>query len=146
MTKTCGCVCGEEQKGLQSPADAIMAVSILALSTDGKLHKKEMDCLRRMTASCPMFDGVQHIPEYIACIAEAIAGRGTDCVLREAAGALPKPLRETAYAWAVRIVMADHKVLPAEHAFLTALGKALGVHGTLAGKIKGVIAILDRTA
>jgi hypothetical protein len=142
--KVCGCACGCQQETLLTPADAIMAVAIMAVSADGKLKDKEIDDLKGVLVSSPLFEEVENAGDYMGCIASAIADKGRDAVLETAAGLLTPGLRETAYAWAVYMVAADRKVVTPEHRFLEALRKKLGLHGVLAGKINAVVPMLNR--
>lgn len=142
--KACGCACGCTQDKLLTPADAVMAVAIMGVSADGRLKDREIDSLKSVLVSSPLFEEVGDAGEYMGCIAAAIADKGRDAVLEEAAALLTPGLRETAYAWAVYMVAADRKVVTAEHRFLGALRKKLGLHGVLAGKINAVVPMLNR--
>ena len=142
--KACGCACGCQQETLLTPADAIMAVAIMAVSADGKLKKKEIEDLQGVLVSSPLFEEVEDAGDYMGCIASAIADKGRDAVLETAAALLTPSLRETAYAWAVYMVAADRKLVTPEHRFLEALRKKLGLHGVLAGKINAVVPMLNR--
>ncbi len=53
-------------------------------------------------------------------------------------------MAETAYAWMAQIILADGKQSPEELRFLDDIRKPLGLHGALAGKIRAVVAILNR--
>ena len=141
---TCGCACGCSQNSLNSPADAAMALCVMAMASDGKLEKNELSRIDQMIALSPLFDGVRNARDYAACIAETISEKGRITVIEEAAELLPGRLAETAYAWAASMVMADGKVVSPEHKFLSSIRKALGVHGVLAGKINAVVAMLNR--
>lgn len=143
-SKTCGCACGCSQSSLTSPADAVMALCVMALASDGKLGKHELSRLDQMIALSPLFDGVMNARDYAACISETIAEKGRAAVVEEAAGLLTGGLAETAYAWVASMVIADGKAVSPEHKFLSSIRKALGVHGVLAGKINAVVAILNR--
>lgn len=143
--KTCGCACGGTQKTLLKPADALMAVAILAISSDGKLDDRELSLLERATASNKLFSGVKKPRDYMGCIAAAIVDKGRDAVLAEAAALLSPSLREAAYAWAVCMVSADGKTVPPEHRFLSVLRREMKLHGVLAGKINAVIPMLNRS-
>lgn len=144
ISKKCGCSCGCEQPALLGPADAVMAVAIMAVSVDGKLDKREVETLEVVLSTNPLFAKVRDVREYMGCIAASIAGRGSGAILAEAARLLSPALRETAYAWAVYMIAADGKVVKPEHKFLAALRKALGLHGVLAGKINAVVPMLNR--
>lgn len=143
-TNTCGCACGGAQKSLGSPADAVMALCVLALASDGKVGKRELERMDQLLIMSPLFTGVKSARDYAACVAEAVEGKGRAEVISEAAALLSARLSETAYAWAVQMVLADSKTVPTEHKFLSEIRKALGIHGVLAGKINAVTAILNR--
>lgn len=143
--ETCGCTCGGSHRTLRSQSDAVMAICVLALASDGKLDKRELSRIDTMVAMNPLFDRVKSAREYAACVAEAVEGKGRAEVIAEAASLLSARLSETAYAWAAQIALADGKVLPGEHKFLSDIRKALKVHGVLAGKINAVAAILNRS-
>ncbi|MDT8285579.1 MAG: tellurite resistance TerB family protein [Elusimicrobiales bacterium] len=143
-TAACGCACGCSQSSLNSPADAMMALCIMAMASDGKLEKHELARIDQMIAMSPLFDGVMNARDYAACISETISEKGRAAVMEESAALLSDRLAETAYAWAASMVMADGKVVSPEHKFLSSVRKALGVHGVLAGKINAVVAILNR--
>lgn len=142
--KICGCACGRRSKTLKTKADAITAICVLALASDGKLGKRELERMDQMLTMSPLFAGVKSAREYAACVAEATASKGRQEVIAEASGLLSPLLAETAYAWAAQMVMADGKVVSPEHKFLSEIRKGLGIHGVLAGKINAVVAILNR--
>lgn len=144
VKKECCCSCGCSQETLLSPADAVMAVAIMAVSADGKLSDKETANLKGVLVSSPLFFKVKDAAEYIGCVAAAIADKGRDAVLEKAAELLTPSLRETAYAWAVYMVATDRKFLPPEHKFLEVLRKKMGLHGVLAGKINAVVPMMNR--
>ncbi len=134
----------EAGRVLATSADAVLAIAMLTVLTDRKLHKKEAAFLKSMLGASPLFRSVADADSYISHIAVIIADTGADAVLDNAVRMLNASLRETAYAWAVCLVASDGKFVPAEHAFLGMLKKKLGLHGVLAGKIKAVVPMLVR--
>ena len=135
---------GGRAKSIRTPADAIMAVAVLAVSSDGKLVKKEMDSLRGILNANPLFEKVEDSIDYMGHVASVIAENERDVVLDRAAELLNPSLRETAYAWAVYMVASDRKFVSSEHGFLEVLRKKFGIHGMLVGKIKAVVPMLIR--
>ncbi|OGV67944.1 MAG: hypothetical protein A2283_12280 [Lentisphaerae bacterium RIFOXYA12_FULL_48_11] len=129
---------------LLTSADAVMAVAILAVSSDGKLAKREMDGLKVILASNPLFGNVEDSMDYMGYIASSVAEKGCDVILDMVTDLLTPSLRETAYAWAVYMVAADRKLVSPEHKFLEKLRKKLGIHVALVGKIKAVVPMLNR--
>ncbi|MBP7864781.1 MAG: hypothetical protein KA419_02440 [Acidobacteria bacterium] len=122
-----------------------MAVAILAVSSDGKLAKREMDGLKSILVSSELFRKVEDPGEYIRHIASSLIEKEYDDVLDAVTALLSPSLRETAYAWAVYMVAVDRKQVGPEHFFLEKLRKKLGIHVALAGKIKAVVPMLIRT-
>lgn len=133
------------KESLSTPADAMMAVAILAVSSDGKLAKRELDGLKSIVVSSELFKKVEDPRDYIGQIASFIIEKGYDAVLDMMPGPLTPSLRETAYAWAVYMVAVDRKQVSPEHIFLEKLRKKLGIHVALAGKIKAVVPMLIRS-
>ncbi len=143
-TEKCGCACGGTQRKLWNAADAVMAVSIMAISSDGKLGKKEVAALDNMAVASPLYAKISDAREYMGCIASVIYDKGRFESLLEAKKVLSPQMRETAYAWAVQMVMADEKIVKPEHIFLSELRRIMGIHGAFAGKINAVVSILNR--
>lgn len=139
--KFCEC-CGSG--AFDNPADALMAVCVLAMASDGKLSRAELDRIYQMTVMSPVFKGIKDSRAYAACIAGTAAEKGRAAVMAEASAVLSPRLAETAYAWAAQMIAADGKTVSPEHKYLSELRKALGLHGVLAGKINAVVGILNR--
>ncbi len=141
----CGCECSANFPSLHSKADAICAVLVLAMSSDGKIKDREMKHLEETLRINPLFSKIKNYKKYIACIAESIYSRGRESTIESVKSILDKRFRETAYAMSVQMVMSDGKTVPSEHKFLDKIMRELNIHGVLAGKIKSVVAILKRT-
>ena len=139
--KNCECCCGGV---FEKPEEALMAFCILAVASDGKLARSEMDILYQMTALSPLFAKVRDPKAFVACVADTIGEKGRAAAMAGAAAILPPRLAETAYAWAAMMVASDGKTLSPEHSYLSGLRKALGLHGVLAGKINAVVPMLNR--
>lgn len=131
-------------RALATHADAMAALAIMAVLSDGKLRRREMDALKEMLFLSPLFHHISHADQYLRHIAAVVAGTEQNELLDRAAKLLSPRLREAAYAWAVYQVAADSKFAPDEHAFLNLLRKKLGLHGALSGKIKAVVPMLLR--
>lgn len=132
--------------GLTPEAEAVLAATVLAVRSDRNLTNAELGRLRTMVYLSPLFAGVENVDEAIRDVWRSPDWREEGVALARIAGALSEPLRETAYAWAAEMTYADGVVVEEEHAFLSRLREALGVHGVLAGKIKATLAILNRKA
>jgi len=133
-----------DQQSLLTPADAVMAVAVLAAGADGKPDERELSGLERALFASPVFAKVKNPVKYRCAIAAAIACKGREATLIEATGLLSPGLRETAYAWATYVIAADRKTVSPEHKFLSLLRRRFGIHGELAGKINAVVSMLHR--
>lgn len=129
-----------------TPAQALMSVAVMAAYADGRLKARELARLRLMAHEHALFARVGSVEDFIAERVEDLKLFGPAALLRDCRAALAPRLRETAYAWAARVVQDDGAQHPGEHAFLKELAAAFGVPGPLAAKIRAVTAILRRTS
>ncbi|MFH2204977.1 MAG: tellurite resistance TerB family protein [Elusimicrobiota bacterium] len=136
---------GTGSKHKLSEADAIMAIAIGATLSDGELQEREIVRLRMLAYINPMYDKIENVDDYIGSMLEAIKREGWGDALDFAVAALSPRMKETAYAWAAEITFCDRKMHEGEHLYLRQLRRQLGIHGTLAGKIKAVTEIRNRS-
>lgn len=129
-----------------TPAQALMSVALMAAQADGRLRPRELERLRLMAREHALFARVDSAEDFIAERAEDLKIFGRASLLRDCRAALSPRLRETAYAWAARVVQDDGSMHPGEHAFLDELASSFGVPGPLAAKIRAVAAVLRRTS
>lgn len=129
-----------------TPAQALMSVAVMAAQADGRLKPRELERLRLMAREHALFARVESVEDFIAGRVEDLKVFGRSALLRDCRAALSPRLRETAYAWAARIVQDDGSLHPDEHAFLAELAGSFGVPGPLAAKIRAVAAVLRRTS
>lgn len=127
-----------------SPPDAIAIICIWAIQADMRIKTSELKKLASIIALSPLYRHVENPVEYISCLNNKFSGQDIEQLLNSAIEVLTPRLRETAYAWACEVVVADLGVSQEEHACLGLLVKKLGLHGELAGKILAVVAILNR--
>jgi tellurite resistance protein len=128
-----------------TPAQALMSVAVMAAYADGRVRARELQRLRLMAQEHPLFARVDSVDGFIAERVEDLRAFGRASLLNDCRAALSPRLRETAYAWAARVVQEDGSQHPGEHAFLKELGASFGVPGPLAAKIRAVAAVLRRT-
>ena len=121
--------------------DAVMTFAMSAATADGRLRPSELTRLRLMTHVSPLFSGVADVDGYLDSLATELGREGLDEMMARAASSLDESYRQTAYAWAVDLAMADQKVLESERTFLEKARAVLGVDRRLAGKIRAVAAI-----
>lgn len=145
MKKKIGCAYGKTKNfKISTIEDAVMALSILAISSDGKITKKEVDMLEKMMSISPLFDGIKPVKLYIECIYNLVLSKTRDEVIKECVSIIPENLRPTLYGWIYMMVKSDESVTQTENRFLDEVFKELKINGKLAGKIKAVCEILIR--
>lgn len=128
-----------------SPADALAMIGLCVVQVDARIKPVELKKLVNMIALSPLYRQIQDPVQYLSDLDREFSGKEVATVLDLAIESLSPRLRETAYAWACEIVLADRGVSQEEHASLSLLTKKMGLHGELAGKISSVVAILNRT-
>lgn len=127
------------------PQRAVMTIVISALAADGEVDDEEVARMRSMCARSPLFarnsnqEDDRVIDFALGCIRQL--GQGS---LSQAAAALSPALRETAFAFAVEIVMADGQVGPQEESFIDELSRTLAIDDGLARAVIAVTAIRAR--
>ena len=136
-------------KGIQDKLEvpvAIMVPMVAMMWADKHKDDAETELIHSICASSPIFLKPTHrdiddwITEADRIIHETPGGDEKAC--RRAKDALTKPLRQTAYAFAIKILFADEKVTAEEKAKAEHLAEWLDVDRPLAGEIIKVISIL----
>ncbi|MGC8728268.1 MAG: tellurite resistance TerB family protein [Elusimicrobiales bacterium] len=130
---------------IKAVEDAVMALCVLAISSDGEVNSKEMDSLYKILSVSPIFKNSKKTKEdYINCVLSSIAHRTRGEVISECVKTIPQKLRATAYAWIYFALKSDKEVIHPEHKFLDEITKHFKLPGALAGKIKAVVEIISR--
>lgn len=139
-----------EQPFLEDPSiqRAVLSAVICAMIADGQANAAEKIELSTVCALSPIF---QNMPrrQIDALIAEATADlkeRGAEAVVREAAGLLSAPLRETAFCFAAHMVVADSVINAHEFAAVDSLRRWLEIDEAKARQINDVMMIMLRPA
>lgn len=125
---------------------AIMTIVVAALLADGEADDDEVARLRSMCARSPIFSSNSREQDdlLIDFAIKMIKQHQNEAVIK--AGSALKPLlRETAFAFAVEIVLADGVVGNQEEVFISKLASDLGVEEGLAGAIVAVTEIRGRS-
>jgi hypothetical protein len=128
-----------------TPQEAVAGILLVTVTGHGEVSAQEeeafiatsnrMELLRHQTAT--EFKAMLHK------IANILSRMGPDALLASSSAALPRDLRETAFAVAVDLV-ADRPARPDERKTLKLLQKRLGVANDLAERIVEVLAIKNR--
>jgi len=127
-----------------SKEDAISLISLCAIQVDEHIKTVELEKLVHMISLSPLFKNVKNPIEYLSTLNSTFFGNEVGVIMDNAIEALPQALRETAYAWACEIVMADSEISQEEHTYLNLLVKKMNIPGELARKISSVVSILNR--
>lgn len=127
---------------------AVLAPVICAMVSDGQVNQAEIVLLSSICTLSPVYYGMpsrqvsQLIHDSIADISE----RGAETVVREAASSLSPALRETAFSFVSRMVVADGVINAHEFAALDSLRNWLQVDEAKARQINEVMMIMLRPA
>jgi uncharacterized tellurite resistance protein B-like protein len=117
------------QVGPDAPLDpkvALMMVVVSAIKCDGNFAEEEFTRLRAMCTMSPIFarDTAEQDLEVFDTANTALNALGDQALSRAVAG-LPPHLRDTAFAFACDMVMADGKVATEEEKHMEKLAQAL---------------------
>ena len=126
--------------------EAFAAVCVMAVAADGVVENDEVRRIVMNLAGKKLFKGhrLDDLGNLLNDMAKQVQRRGTGPVMDAAKKSLPPELRETAFAMATDLVLADGDVDAKEKAFLEEFQKTLGIDDSLAVKIAEVIVIKNR--
>ncbi|WP_097142517.1 tellurite resistance TerB family protein [Rhizobium subbaraonis] len=113
-----------------APQEALIQVMVLMSAVDNAMTDAELARIGRLVRSLPIFedfadDLILHIAQ--ECAALVSAPEGLDVALEVIRERLPKRLADTAYALAVEIAAADHRIRNEEIRLLELLRDRLGL-------------------
>ena len=131
-----------------SHADAIVALLAGAVAIDGVVGTEETRRLNELLATTRWRLGLGE--EAVAVAAkqglDLIATHGLPSVMKASADVIPPDLRDTTFALAVDLVLADGRLGNRESTFIDQLQTALQIEAKLARKILDVLLIKNRTS
>jgi tellurite resistance protein len=107
---------------------ALVYVMVTMSAVDRTMTDAELARIGEIVSNLPVFADFdqEHLVKTAEACGEVLsADGGLEQVLRLVRGALPKKLRETAYAVALEVAAADHEVKPEEMRFLELLSDTL---------------------
>ncbi|MGB7718485.1 MAG: tellurite resistance TerB family protein, partial [Bryobacteraceae bacterium] len=119
-------------KGVAEPTfnvqKAIMTIVIAAIKADGEVSEDEIRRLRSMCARSPIFaSNSKEEDDVVINFADNVTTQLKEDAVAKAAATLKPELRETAFAFACEMVLADGIVGEAEDAFISMLAEKLGI-------------------
>ncbi|HOU21023.1 MAG: tellurite resistance TerB family protein [Kiritimatiellae bacterium] len=128
-----------------NPQKAIMTVVVAAIRVDGNVSDEEIARLRSMCARSPVFaSNTKGEDDAVIDFALNVTDQLGMGAIEKAAEALKPELRETAFAFAVEMVLADGMVGQEEEAFIAKLAQLLGIHEELGRAVIQVTMIRAR--
>lgn len=125
---------------------AVMTVVVAAIKADGKISEEEVGRLRSMCARSPIFAANSKVEDdAVIDFADHVSDQlGIDAI-EKAAAVLKPELRETAFAFATEMVLADGMVGQKEEAFISQLADILGIGEDLGRAVIHVTMIRARS-
>lgn len=107
---------------------SIMTIVIAAITADGNVSAEEVGRLRSMCAGSPIFaSNSKEEDDAVIDFAVNVSNQLGAEAVKKAAESLKPELRETAFAFATEMVLADSMVGEKEEAFISQLAALLGV-------------------
>jgi len=127
---------------------AVMVPIVAAILADGSVEDSEIDQVRSICAWSPIYarNTREQDTDIIVRAIRLVEGEGREAMCRKAAEALSPALRETAFAFAVRMVFADGHVGSAEEALIEQLVQWLSIDGARARSFVEVISTMQHNA
>ncbi|MCG3219469.1 MAG: tellurite resistance TerB family protein [Candidatus Heimdallarchaeota archaeon] len=130
-----------------SKEESFLGILIAASASDGHLSKIEFLSISRAFNSSKMFSHLteMQLKQMYERIFQMLQSNGVGNIIHTASKVLSQELKETVFALAIDIVLADGIVDANEKQFLDKLQAAIGINEALATKIVEVMIIKNRT-
>ena len=111
-----------------NPQKAIMTIVIAAVKADGEVSGEEIGRLRSMCARSPVFvSNSKEEDDAVISFADNVTTQLKADAIVKAAAALKQDLRETAFAFACEVILADGVVGEDEDTFISMLAEKLEI-------------------
>lgn len=127
-------------------AESFAAVALAAVASDGYLSEEEAQSIPFTLSRMKLFE--QYSDDMMRRLFDKLLGKlqrdGVGSLFATANESLPQDLRETAFAVAADLVLADGVVTEEERSFLDELFRALGISEEIATKVIDVMVIKNR--
>ncbi len=131
-----------------SAQDAIIHVLVMISASDREMADPELSRIGSLIRTKPVFkdfDQSRVLTVAQTCQQWLQREKGFEEILEAVVDSLQKPLRETAYAFAVDIAVSDIQVDPAEYRLLQILREALGMDRSTVNAIELAAKIRHRS-
>jgi phytoene dehydrogenase-like protein len=137
---------GRDHEPKLTEAEGFAAIALLAVRADGVVVPEEAAGLATTLARMRLYKGwtSAKVSSTLNKLVELLKKEGNDVVLRVAVASLRDELRETAYAVAADLIMADHVVLDLEEVQLQKIQKELGLSKERAARIFEILMVKNR--
>ncbi len=139
-------VFGGNQPQKMTPQEAFTGVIMSAVASDGTITQDEAVSVIAILSRMKLYQGMNdgQIRKMLDKTVDTLKKQGPSPLIAGAKETLPAELRDTAFATAADLVLADGVVEDAEKKFLEDLQKAMGVSDDVALKITEVMVIKNR--
>ena len=129
-----------------SKQEAFLGIALATSAADGNIDESEAKGIFAYLLQMKMFDGYteRQLSEIFDKLVKVLQNEGVGGLVAIAKSSLPEELRETAFACAVDIALADGVIEDSEKALLEELQQVLEVSDEVGGKIIEVMMIKNR--
>lgn len=137
---------GTEGEATLNAADAFAAIALVAIAADGQVTPEETTALTNTLSRMKLYEGwsKEQFAAALKRINISMRRLGITGLIAEAAKQVDSGLKETAFAVASDLTLADGVVEETEKKFLDHLQTALGISETAAVKIVEVMVIKNK--
>ncbi|WP_088240044.1 tellurite resistance TerB family protein [Calothrix rhizosoleniae] len=137
---------GNQVKDSLSPPEAVAAITLAAIASDGYMSEEEVNSICVILPRMKLFQSYtkDKIMGMIEKLLNFLQQEGIDALFNAAQASLPENLRESAFALATDMVLADGVVTKEEQGFLNDLYHSLGIANDVANQIVQVMLIKNR--
>ncbi|MEM6422553.1 MAG: tellurite resistance TerB family protein [Pseudomonadota bacterium] len=127
---------------------AMLTPCVSAIMADGDMQAEEISQLSNLCSFSPIFHHIhpERLAEIVRELIAEIMEEGGDAKLQAAAADLPPSLRETAYCFVARIVMADGMVGEREKMALEKIAAVMKLEPNVTILIEDVVKMMQRQA
>lgn len=128
------------------PQRAIMTIVVAAVKADGAVSEEEIGRIRSMCVRSPIFaNNTKEEDDHIIDFADTVTEQLRDEAIVQAAKALKPEIRETAFAFACDIMLADGIVTDSEEQYLMGLAAKLSLSNDVIQSVVHATVIRNRS-
>ena len=127
-------------------SDALLTISVLAGGVDEEYSSEETDRIVALALANKMFrNEAEKVKKRVFHLINSMSGGDRQAALDRAVNSLPEEMKETAFAWAADVIMADGDLPDESRVFIWDLAARLSVDSEIAAEIIKIMAIKNRT-